>query len=64
MKTEETYPDLCICCGEPVPEGRMVCHACELGIGRANVPKRHKKTANALKALLTRKRGKKDGSGD
>ena len=30
MKTEtQTYPDVCICCGEPVPEGSMVCHACE-----------------------------------
>ncbi len=30
MKSEtQTYSDLCICCGEPVPEGRMVCLACE-----------------------------------
>ena len=31
MKTEtQTYPDLCVCCGEPVPEGRMICYACEM----------------------------------
>lgn len=22
--------DTCICCGAPVPEGRMVCGACEM----------------------------------
>lgn len=21
--------DTCVCCGEPIPEGRMVCYACE-----------------------------------
>ena len=32
MKSEsQTYPDLCICCGTPVPEGRMICYACEMG---------------------------------
>lgn len=25
------YPDICVCCGEPVPEGRMVCRSCETG---------------------------------
>lgn len=30
MKTKnDICPDLCICCGKPVPEGRMVCYACE-----------------------------------
>lgn len=24
--------DVCVCCGKPVPEGRMICIACELGI--------------------------------
>ena len=32
-----TYPDLCICCGEPVPEGRMVCYACESGRVKPNL---------------------------
>ena len=22
--------DICVCCGESVPEGRMVCRVCEL----------------------------------
>ena len=22
-------PERCICCGEVIPEGRMVCYACE-----------------------------------
>lgn len=26
---QKTYPDMCVCCGSPVPEGRMVCFACE-----------------------------------
>lgn len=21
----------CVCCGEPIPEGRMICWACEHG---------------------------------
>ena len=23
---------ICVCCGEPVPEGRMVCWGCEHGL--------------------------------
>ncbi|MCD7956964.1 MAG: hypothetical protein LUG93_14700 [Lachnospiraceae bacterium] len=26
---KETYPDICVCCGRPVPEGRMICWICE-----------------------------------
>ncbi len=26
---KETYPDICVCCGRPVPEGRMICWVCE-----------------------------------
>lgn len=26
-----TNDDFCVCCGEPVPEGRMVCRSCETG---------------------------------
>jgi len=30
MKLENnTNADFCVCCGEPVPEGRMVCFFCE-----------------------------------
>lgn len=25
----ETLADICVCCGEPVPEGRMICWRCE-----------------------------------
>ena len=24
-----TNTDFCVCCGEPVPEGRLVCFSCE-----------------------------------
>lgn len=27
-------PDTCICCGEIIPEGRMVCPDCEAAVGR------------------------------
>ena len=31
MKPENnTNVDFCVCCGEPVPEGRMVCLSCEM----------------------------------
>ena len=31
MKPENnTNSDFCVCCGEPVPEGRMVCLFCEI----------------------------------
>lgn len=26
---QETMPDICVCCGAPVPEGRMICWNCE-----------------------------------
>ncbi|MCD7884097.1 MAG: hypothetical protein LUI87_10425 [Lachnospiraceae bacterium] len=26
---KETWPDICVCCGKPVPEGRMICWCCE-----------------------------------
>lgn len=26
--------DRCICCGEVIPEGRMVCPNCEAGLGK------------------------------
>ncbi len=26
---KETFPDICVCCGAPVPEGVMVCWNCE-----------------------------------
>lgn len=29
-------PDRCICCGEIIPEGRMVCPNCEEGVTNQN----------------------------
>lgn len=28
---KEIFPDICVCCGKPVPEGRMICWSCEHG---------------------------------
>ncbi|MBP3392531.1 MAG: hypothetical protein J6L76_07080 [Clostridia bacterium] len=28
--------DVCVCCGNPVPEGRMVCPQCEQGTSSCN----------------------------
>ena len=30
----ETFPDICVCCGAPVPEGRMICWNCEKEIAQ------------------------------
>lgn len=52
MKLEDiTNTDFCVCCGEPVPEGRMVCQACEAGEVR-NVPARSVGLAEGLKKLF------------
>ena len=29
LNTREVLPDICVCCGKPVPEGYMVCPDCE-----------------------------------
>lgn len=29
LNNKETFPDICVCCGAPVPEGVMVCWNCE-----------------------------------
>lgn len=29
LPAQNTKVDRCICCGEPIPEGRMVCWRCE-----------------------------------
>ncbi len=28
LYNRETFPDICVCCGNPVPEGTMVCWDC------------------------------------
>lgn len=29
LNKKEVLPDICVCCGRPVPEGRMICWSCE-----------------------------------
>lgn len=31
IRASSLYSDICVCCGKPVPEGRMVCYSCETG---------------------------------
>lgn len=46
-----TNDDFCVCCGEPVPEGRMVCHSCEAG--NTNIaPQKSTKPAKGFKKLF------------
>lgn len=52
MTKKENYPDICVCCGAPVPEGWMVCSNCE------NI--RYAKTDNGC-SFLAGKRHNEDG---
>lgn len=46
-----TNDDFCVCCGEPVPEGRMVCRSCEAG--NTNIaPQKSTKPAKGFKKLF------------
>lgn len=40
--------DLCVCCGEPVPEGRMVCIKCEMEANRGRAYHKAKRCGNAV----------------
>lgn len=52
MKPENnTNADFCVCCGRPVPEGRMVCPSCELGNFEI-APKKPAKPAKGVKKLF------------
>ena len=52
MKPEDiTNTDFCVCCGEPVPEGRMVCQACEAGDIRLP-PRKSSKITKAFRKLF------------
>lgn len=42
----KTYPDMCVCCGAPVPEGRMVCRTCEKGCIHSRGAKPDKQVLN------------------
>ena len=53
MITEnKTYPDLCICGGAPVPEGRMVCFSCEAENNRA-APRNPAKAVKKAKIIVS-----------
>lgn len=52
MKPENnTNVDFCVCCGEPVPEGRMVCLSCEMN-PKLVTPLRQTKPIKKLKKLF------------
>ena len=55
----DMYPDVCVCCGKPVPEGRMVCHACELET-TAPAPREPEPFFNKIKMILGSKKEKKN----
>lgn len=46
--------DRCVCCGEIIPEGRMVCYMCEHSLDRKNEDERK---------MVTLSLRKKEGSG-
>lgn len=50
MKNEQSYPDRCVCCGKPVPEGYgMVCHACKKKVYNAEEAIKMVKPSNDYK---------------
>lgn len=52
MKPENnTNDDFCVCCGSPIPEGRMVCRSCEVG-STSIAPQKSTKPAKGLKKLF------------
>ena len=60
MRSEsQAYCDLCICCGQPVPEGRMVCYACETG-GNTVAPSRPERPVKGIRKTLGRKKEKRN----
>ena len=60
MKTiKENYVGVCVSCGAPVPEGRMICPNCEKQI-EDDAFQNFKGNENRIKNRLIRKGGKKD----
>ena len=49
------YPDICVCCGKPVPEGRMVCYFCETG-GNKAAPCETAKLLKGIRRILGKNR--------
>ena len=56
---DQTYPEVCICCGQPVPEGRMVCYACETGGGTV-APSKPERPVKDIRKTLCRKKEKRN----
>lgn len=50
-----TYPDLCVCCGAEVPEGRLICFACEY----KNAPQNSSVKSTKLKDSIQKPDGEK-----
>lgn len=46
-----TNADFCVCCGEIVPEGRMVCLSCEMNL-KPIAPSKQNKPVKKLKKLF------------
>lgn len=52
MKPENnTNADYCVCCGAPIPEGRMVCLFCEMN-PKPIAPSKQNKPVKKLKKLF------------
>jgi len=53
------YPDVCVCCGKPVPEGRMICRVCETeGV---TIPNEADKPKKGLRKILKLTKEQKHG---
>lgn len=53
------FPDVCLCCGAPVPEGRMICGACEEGAFR-ELPLKENKETETHKHIFYKKEKRTD----
>lgn len=63
MKPENnTNADFCVCCGELVPEGRMVCLSCEMD-SKSIVPSAQIKPKKKIKRPFGLLKGRKNESG-
>lgn len=54
-----SFENVCLFCGEPVPEGREVCPVCEANAAAGHPDSRPKQTTSFLITLLLRSRQKK-----
>ena len=54
MTVKENFPDVCVCCGKPVPEGTMVCPECDKINPEAWHKPKNEKEMDALRDGLVR----------